>query len=138
MLFFGVLASLAIQPEFWNLRYAPQLLFVVGIILLVLIQDQRNWVRITSLIFTGLFILNSSIAIFQNWKYVSENNRALITLLEPMRNSHIKVQAGWMKSFELKLKRFEITPEYEIDSNSVFSKFNGDVFSGWKYKKEMK
>ena len=90
------------------------------------------------MIFTGLFILNSSIAIFQNWKYVSENNRALITLLEPMRNSHIKVQAGWMKSFELKLKRFEITPEYEIDSNSVFSKFNGDVFSGWKYKKEMK
>jgi len=138
MLFFGILASLAIQPEFWNLRYAPQLLFVVGIILLVLIQDQRNWVRITSLIFTGLFILNSSIAIFQNWKYVSENNMALITVLEPMRNSHIKVQAGWMKSFELKLKRFEITPEYEIDSNSVFSKFNGDVFSGWKYKKEMK
>ena len=55
-----------------------------------------------------------------------------------MRNSHIKVQAGWMKSFELKLKQFEITPEYEIDSNSVFSKFNGDVFSGWKYNKEMK
>jgi hypothetical protein len=127
-----------IQPEAWNLRYAPQLLFIFALVLAVLMQEKKGWIRVYSMGFAGLFILNSSIAVFQNWRWVSENNAALIQELEPMRKTHVKIQAGWMKSFELKLKHFEITPVYELDSNGVYNTFPGDAFSGWKVKKDLK
>jgi hypothetical protein len=138
LLFGGIILSMIIQPEAWNLRYAPQLLLIFALVLAVLMQEKKGWIRVYSIGFTGLFILNSSIAVFQNWRWVSENNTALIQELEPMRKTHVKVQAGWMKSFELKLKHFEITPVYELDSNGVYNTFPGDAFSGWKVKKDLK
>jgi hypothetical protein len=138
LLFGGILLSMVIQPEAWNLRYAPQLLLIFAIVLTVLMQEKTGWIRVYSMGFAGLFILNSSIAVFQNWRWVTENNAALIQELEPMRKTHVKIQAGWMKSFELKLKHFEITPVYELDSNGVYNTFPGDAFSGWKVKKDLK
>ena len=138
LLFGGIILSMIIQPEAWNLRYAPQLLFIFALVLAVLMQEKKGWIRVYSMGFAGLFILNSSIAVFQNWRWVSENNTALIQELEPMRKTHVKIQAGWMKSFELKLKHFEITPVYELDSNGVYNTFPGDAFSGWKVKNDLK
>jgi glucan phosphoethanolaminetransferase (alkaline phosphatase superfamily) len=127
-----------IQPESWNLRYAPQLLLIFVLVLATLMQEKKGWIRLYSMVFAGLFILNSNIAVVQNWRWVSENNAALIQELEPMRKTHVKVQAGWMKSFELKLKHFEITPVYKLDSNGVYNTIPGDAFSGWKIKKDLK
>ena len=134
----GVVLSMIIQPESWNLRYAPQLLLIFVLVLATLMQEKKGWIRLYSMVFAGLFILNSSIAVVQNWRWVSENNTALIQELEPMRKTHVKVQAGWMKSFELKLKHFEITPVYKLDSNGVYNTIPGDAFSGWKIKKDLK
>jgi len=138
LLFGGIILSMIIQPEAWNLRYAPQLLFIFALVLTVLMQEKKGWIRVYSMGFAGLFILNSCIAVFQNWRWVSENNTALIQELEPMRKTHVKVQAGWMKSFELKLKHFEITPVYELDTNGIYNTFPGDAFSGWKVNKDLK
>ena len=134
----GVILSMIIQPESWNLRYAPQLLLIFVLVLATLMQEKKGWIRLYSMVFAGLFILNSSIAAVQNWRWVSDNNAALIQELEPMRKTHVKVQAGWMKSFELKLKHFEITPVYKLDSNGVYNTIPGDAFSGWKIKKDLK
>lgn len=138
LLFAGVVLSMIIQPESWNLRYAPQLLLIFVLVLATLMQEKKGWIRLYSMVFVGLFILNSSIAVVQNWRWVSENNATLFQELEPMRKTHVKVQAGWMKSFELKLKHFEITPVYELDSNGVYNTIPGDAFSGWKVKKDLK
>ena len=138
LLFTGVILSMIIQPESWNLRYAPQLLLIFVLVLATLMQEKKGWIRLYSMVFAGLFILNSNIAVVQNWRWVSENNAALIQELEPMRKTHVMVQAGWMKSFELKLKHFEITPVYKLDSNGVYNTIPGDAFSGWKIKKDLK
>ncbi|MFM7596187.1 MAG: hypothetical protein ACKO4Y_08425, partial [Flavobacteriales bacterium] len=69
----GILLSMIIQPEAWNLRYAPQVLLIFALTLAPLIHDKKTWIRIYSLIFIGLFIINSSIAVVQNWRWVSEN-----------------------------------------------------------------
>ncbi|MFM7595034.1 MAG: hypothetical protein ACKO4Y_02525, partial [Flavobacteriales bacterium] len=134
----GMVLSMIILPESWNLRYAPQLLLIIALTLAPLIQDKKTWIRIYSLIFIGLFIINSSIAVVQNWRWVSENNTALIQELEPMRKTRVKVTRGWMNSFELKLKHFEIIPIYELDSNGVYTAFPGDAFSGWKVMNKLK
>lgn len=134
----GIVLSMIIQPEAWNLRYAPQFLLIFVLVLATLMQEKKGWVRILSLGFAGLFVLNSSIAVVQNWRWVSENNTALIKELEPLRKTRVKVQAGWMKSFELKLKRFEIIPVYKYDSSGVYNTFPGDAFSGWKINRDLK
>jgi hypothetical protein len=135
----GVLiGSLWIQPEFWNLRYAPQLLLLLAIFVATSMNHNSVWVGRYALFFSFLFIINSVLAVSQNWRWVFENNRELRKQLEPMRNSCVKVQAGWMKSFELKLKTNHITPIYTLDTNAVYEPFLGDAFSGWKYMKEKK
>jgi hypothetical protein len=135
----GVLiGSLWIQPEFWNLRYAPQLLLLLAIFVATSMNHNSVWVGRYAMFFSFLFIINSVLAVSQNWRWVSENNRELRKQMEPMRKTHVKIQAGWMKSFELKLKHFEITPVYELDSNGVYNTFPGDAFSGWKVNKGLK
>ena len=133
-----LLGSLLIQPEFWNLRYAPQLLLLLAVFLTASIKHKSRWVSSYALFFSFLFIINSVLAVSQNWRWVFENNRELRKQLEPMQNSSVKVQAGWMKSFELKLKSNHITPIYTLDTNAVYEPFLGDAFSGWKYMKENK
>ncbi len=133
-----LLGSLLIQPEFWNLRYAPQLLLLLAVFLTASMKHKSRWVSSYALFFSFLFIINSVLAVSQNWRWVFENNRELRKQLEPMQNSSVKVQAGWMKSFELKLKSNHITPIYTLDTNAVYEPFLGDAFSGWKYMKENK
>jgi hypothetical protein len=133
-----LIGSLWIQPEFWNLRYAPQLLLLLAIFVATSMNHNSVWVGRYALFFSFLFIINSVLAVSQNWRWVFENNRELRKQLEPMRNSYVKVQAGWMKSFELKLKTNHITPIYTLDTNAVYEPFLGDAFSGWKYMKEKK
>jgi hypothetical protein len=121
-----------IQPEFWNLRYAPQTLFIIGIVCLFLLMDSNKWIQRTSSIFMLLFLGNSSIAVYQNWLWVHEKSKALERSLEAGSGETLKIQRGWMKSFELKLKYYHIVPDYTLDPQGTYREFPGDSFTGWK------
>ena len=132
LLVFSVLLSMLIQPEFWNLRYAPQTLFIIGIVCLFLLMDSNKWIQRTSSIFMLLFLGNSSISVYQNWLWVHEKSKALERSLEAGSGETLKIQRGWMKSFELKLKYYHIVPDYTLDPQGTYREFPGDSFTGWK------
>lgn len=133
-----LIVSVLIQPEFWNLRYAPQLLLILAIFVLASMKHKNIWVSGYAMFFSFLFIINSAFAVSQNWIWVFENNRELKKQLEPMKHSSVKVKKGWMRSFEWKLKTNHITPDYTLDTHAVYLPFKGDAFSGWKYIQESK
>lgn len=128
----SVIVSLLIQPEFWNLRYAPQTLLLIGLVCLALILDVKPWVRLTSIAFMLLFLVNSYLAVYQNWLWVSTKSSKLKYALESQAGKMVKIQRGWMKSFELKLIRYNITPDYGFSPETLYQNYPEDSFTGWK------
>jgi hypothetical protein len=132
LLIFGLLLSMAIQPEFWNLRYAPQTLLCLGVVCLCLLMDINPWIQRTTSVFMVLFLVNSLIAVDQNWRWVGEKSIPLERALEAGSGKTLKIQRGWMKSFELKIQYYDITPDYALDPQGTYREFPGDSFTGWK------
>ena len=132
LLIFGILLSMAIQPEFWNLRYAPQTLLFIGVVCLCLLMDNNPWIQRASSLFMVLFLVNSLIAVDQNWRWVGEKSNQLERALASSSGKSLKIQRGWMKSFELKLKYYHIVPDYTLDPQGTYREFPGDSFTGWK------
>jgi hypothetical protein len=131
-LVFGILLSMFIQPEFWNLRYAPQTLLCIGVVCLYLLMDNNPWIPRATSAFMILFLVNSLIAVDQNWRWVGEKSNQLESSLEASSDKTLKIQRGWMKSFELKIKDYHITPDYTLDPQGTYREFPGDSFTGWK------
>jgi hypothetical protein len=46
---------------------------------------------------------------------------------------NIKIQAGWMKSFGVKLSEAGIKSSGNPDKKDSLLNFNGDDFSAWRY-----
>jgi len=132
LLIFGLLFSMAIQPEFWNLRYAPQTLLCIGVVCLYLLMDNNPWIQRATSVFMVLFLVNSLIAVDQNWRWVGEKSNPLEHALEANSGKTLKIQQGWMKSFALKLKYYRIIPDYTLDPQETYREFPGDSFTGWK------
>jgi len=79
-----------------------------------------------------LFLVNSLIAVDQNWRWVGEKSNPLEHALEANSGKTLKIQQGWMKSFALKLKYYRIIPDYTLDPQETYREFPGDSFTGWK------
>jgi hypothetical protein len=136
LLIAAVFCSMLIQPECWNLRYAPQLLIIIVLILTALLKQENRLFYYPAIVFLVLFAINNIIPVWQNWRWVGENNRLLRNELELMRHSRVKIQSGWMKSFELKLQEYDIKVDRSIDNSLEYVPFNGDAFTGWKHSKQ--
>jgi len=132
LLLAALILSMLVQPEFWNLRYAPQLLFVVVLVCLSLLRDPSRWVQGSALVFILLFLGNGLITSYQNWQWVREKSIPLEQALLSLRGKQVALQRGWMNSFELKLAHYNITPIYRSIPNASYQAFPGDAFSGWK------
>lgn len=129
------LLSMLIQPEFWNLRYAPQLLWFILLVQGALLMSSYRFVRLFSLVFCVLFITNGIIASTENWRWVANRNQQLnVTLLE-LSKKNVVIYPGWMGSFKLKLKDYNITsfPSSTHGEGGAVEFYEGD-FTGWKYK----
>lgn len=136
LLIAAVFCSMLIQPECWNLRYAPQLLILIVLFLTALLKQEKRVFYYPAILFLVLFALNNIIPVWQNWRWVGENNRLLRNELELMRHSRVKIQSGWMKSFELKLQEYDIKVDRSINNSLEYVPFNGDAFTGWKHSKQ--
>jgi hypothetical protein len=84
-------------------------------------------------LFALLFIFNESIAMCQSWKWVQEKNELLDKNLQSLSNKEVKIQPGWMQSFELKFEAYNIKPNYEIEASDSLVKFDGDNCTNWQY-----
>ncbi len=124
--------SIIIQPECWNLRYAPQVVLIFVILLAATLQLPYKWIKAYSFVFGLLFLCNGVLGSVQNWLWVYGNNYKLRSHLEQVRNKSVKIQKGWMQSFELKLNEYQIKP-ISGDTSVTYKNFSGDLFTGWKY-----
>jgi hypothetical protein len=130
-----LLLSMLIQPEFWNLRYAPQLLWFILLVQGALLMSSYRFVRLFSLVFCILFITNGIIASKENWRWVANRNQQLNETLLELSKKTVVIYPGWMGSFTLKLKDYNITsfPSTSRGEGGAVEFYEGD-FTGWKYK----
>ena len=122
-----------IQPEFWNFRYAPQIMLLFGLVCAELFSRKNRIIQGVTLLFALLFIFNESIAMCQSWKWFQEKNELLDNNLQSLSNKEVKIQRGWMQSFELKFEAYNIKPNYEVESGDSLVKFEGDNCTNWQY-----
>jgi hypothetical protein len=128
-----VLFSLLVQPEFWNLRYAPQLLWIILVVQGALLVVNNRLVRFYSAFFCVLFIGNGMIANIENWGWVSDRNGQLKSKLMELSNRKVVIHPGWMNSFNLKLNDYDVKPSAKVgDRKKALDFYEGD-FTGWKY-----
>ena len=132
-LFFAVLLSVVIQPEFWNLRYAPQVLFLIVLVCGALMQDRNKLIQTSSFVFVFLFTANNLITVYQNWAWVREKSKTLETTLNSLSGTKVPVQKGWMRSFSYKLKKYNIEPDFTLKKDGNYLNFPGDSFTGWTF-----
>lgn len=132
-LFFGVVLSIVIQPEFWNLRYAPQVLLLLALVCGVLMQDRNKWIQGSSFVFVLLFTANNFITVYQNWNWVHEKSKALEASLNSLSRTTVPMQQGWMRSFSYKLKKYNIQPDFTQKKDGNYINFPGDSFTGWTF-----
>ena len=132
-LFFLVVITMIIQPEFWNFRYAPQIMLLFGLVCAELFSRKNRIIQGVTLLFALLFIFNESIAMCQSWKWFQEKNELLDNNLQSLSNKEVKIQRGWMQSFELKFEAYNIKPNYEVESGDSLVKFEGDNCTNWQY-----
>lgn len=128
----AILLSLFIQPEFWNFRYAPQLIFLMGGILFEFIRSPQIGLRSLGVVYVFLFVANGVWASSKNWEWSAEKNKKLTHTLELLSGKSVKVKKGWMMSFENKLNAFHIQPIYTEETQTMKT-FPGDDFTGWKF-----
>ena len=131
----ALIISLLIQPECWNLRYSPQLLLIIALVMVPIFIKANRWITLAASVFIVVFIFNGWFAVRENWRWVHDHTQMLNKELEPLRNKSVVIQAGWMHSFSLKLKTYRISPQKNNTSSEDLVPFKGDDFTGWKHKK---
>jgi len=131
--FFLVIATMVIQPEFWNFRYAPQLMLVFGLVCLEMFTGKNRILQGFTVLFTLCFIFNETVVVYKNLQWVREKNEWLTKDLRSLSHQKVKIRRGWMQSFEVKLKSFHISPVYQLDTKDSLVKFAGDDCTNWQY-----
>jgi hypothetical protein len=131
--FFLVITTMVVQPEFWNFRYAPQIMLLFGLVCAELFSRKSGLVRGFTFLFALLFIFNETIVVYKNWQWVQEKNELLGKNLQALSTKKVKIHRGWMQSFELKLKAYHIEPNYQLESRDSLVKFAGDDCTDWQY-----
>ena len=130
----ALLFSCVIQPEFWNYRYAPQILFLIILLILPALMSKYKVIRLYTQFILILFLANLFVCHQQYYLWNSSKTNQLretFNMLQHKKN--IKIQAGWMKSFGVKLSEAGIKSSGNPDKKDSLLNFNGDDFSAWRY-----
>lgn len=131
----GLMAIVIIQPEFWNYRYAPHSLFVLGWILLFGLLDTNRWIQRFSLILTLGLITNFSICGYEYFKWNQQGSKAIHAEKKILQDHPLIIKKGWIRSMDARLKEWNIqtiNPNTKTD-NYQWKSFAADGMSGWQY-----
>lgn len=134
VVFFGLVCSCIIQPEFWNYRYAPQILFVYFLFILPALLHKNWWLKCYGHFILFGFLVSFILSHNQYYKWNAEKTCLLKTNFNALKNTKFQLKKGWVRSFEIKLQeRNLVGTALAENSKDSLKNFSGDDVSGWLY-----
>ena len=134
ILFFGLVTSCVIQPECWNYRYVPQLLYIYLLMIIPVLLSKYWLVKFYGQLMLVGFSVSFMFAHIQYFQWNVEKTALLNKSFAALKNKPYHLKKGWMKSFGVKLEERSLlklaspsTPQDTLKS------FKGDDVSGWLY-----
>jgi hypothetical protein len=134
ILFFGLVTSCVIQPECWNYRYVPQLLYIYLLVILPVLLSKYWLVKFYGHLLLLGFMISFMFAHIQYYQWNVEKTALLNKSFSALKNKPYHLKKGWMMSFGVKLEERGLlklaspsTPQDTLIS------FKGDEVSGWLY-----
>ena len=134
ILFFGLVTSCVIQPELWNYRYVPQLLYIYLLVIIPVLLSKYWLVKFYGQLILVGFSVSFMFAYIQYFQWNVEKTALLNKSFAALKNKPYHLKKGWMMSFGVKLEERGLlklaspsTPQDTLKS------FKGDDVSGWLY-----
>ena len=134
VLFFGLATSCIIQPECWNYRYVPQLLFIYLLVIIPVLLSKYWLIKFYGHLLLVGFIISFMFAHIQYYQWNAEKTALLNKSFSALKNKPYHLKKGWMMSFGVKLEERNLfqfaqpsTPQDTLKS------FKGDDVTGWLY-----
>ena len=134
VLFFGLVTSCVIQPELWNYRYVPQLLYIYLLMIIPVLLSKYWLVKFYGQLILVGFSVSFMFAYIEYFQWNVEKTALLNKSFAALKNKPYHLKKGWMKSFGVKLEERSLlklaspsTPQDTLKS------FKGDDVSGWLY-----
>jgi hypothetical protein len=104
VLFFGLVTSCVIQPELWNYRYAPQLLYIYLLVIIPVLLSKYWLVKFYGYLILVGFSVSFMFAYIQYFQWNVEKTALLNKSFAALKNKPYHLKKGWMKSFGVKLE----------------------------------
>lgn len=134
ILFFGLATSCIIQPEFWNYRYAPQLLFIYLLVIIPVLLSKYWLIKFYGHLLLVGFMISFMFAHIQYYQWNSEMTGLLNKNFAALKDKPYRLKKGWMMSFGLKLEERDLLRLAQPPTpQDTLKNFNGDGVSGWLY-----
>ena len=134
ILFFGLVTSCVIQPECWNYRYVPQLLYIYLLVILPVLLSKYRLIKFYGYLLLLGFMISFMFAHIQYYQWNVEKTALLNKSFAALKNKPYHLKKGWMMSFGVKLEERGLlklaSPSTPQDSLKTFK---GDEVSGWLY-----
>ena len=134
VLFFGLATSCIIQPECWNYRYVPQLLFIYLLVIIPVLLSKYWLIKFYGHLLLVGFIISFMFAHIQYYQWNVEKTALLNKSFAALKNKPYHLKKGWMMSFGVKLEERNLLQFAQPSTpQDTLKSFKGDDVTGWLY-----
>ena len=134
VLFFGLATSCVIQPECWNYRYVPQLLFIYLLVIIPVLLSKYWLIKFYGHLLLVGFIISFMFAHIQYYQWNVEKTALLNKSFSALKNKPYHLKKGWMMSFGVKLEERNLLQFAQPSTpQDTLKSFKGDDVTGWLY-----
>ena len=134
VLFFGLATSCIIQPECWNYRYVPQLLFIYILVIIPVLLSKYWLIKFYGHLLLVGFIISFMFAHIQYYQWNAEKTALLNKSFSALKNKPYHLKKGWMMSFGVKLEERNLLQFAQPSTpQDTLKSFKGDDVTGWLY-----
>ena len=134
VLFFGLATSCIIQPECWNYRYVPQLLFIYILVIIPVLLSKYWLIKFYGHLLLVGFIISFMFAHIQYYQWNAEKTALLNKSFAALKNKPYHLKKGWMMSFGVKLEERNLLQFAQPSTpQDTLKSFKGDDVTGWLY-----
>ena len=134
VLFFGLATSCIIQPECWNYRYVPQLLFIYILVIIPVLLSKYWLIKFYGHLLLVGFIISFMFAHIQYYQWNVEKKALLNKSFAALKNKPYHLKKGWMMSFGVKLEERNLLQFAQPSTpQDTLKSFKGDDVTGWLY-----
>ena len=134
VLFFGLATSCIIQPECWNYRYVPQLLFIYILVIIPVLLSKYWLIKFYGHLLLVGFIISFMFAHIQYYQWNVEKTALLNKSFSALKNKPYHLKKGWMMSFGVKLEERNLLQFAQPSTpQDTLKSFKGDDVTGWLY-----